>query len=223
MSPYFAQTIIFLHHDERWNNARSYIFDTLGRGYTTCLFGVILTFVCPFLFGLNNIVFGLTVTNGKFGINTIKHVIMAMQQELVILHNISLFNSNYDKQRSFCRRCFDLVIGYLFYLVPIGSFGFCLLFAAPQGSLQTICSKMNATFLLNNSIPAEVDMEEMFQMRLESYRRSSIIHQSTKMIFTVNLGAHKLWAFGHRISAITEATMPALLEWCPFLEQISPE
>ena len=158
LSPYYVQTLIFLHHDVRWSNAGSFIFDTLGHYYTICLFGVIISFVCPFLFGVSNLIFGLIVTNGKFGINTIKHVIMVMQQESVILHNISLFNSNSDNGRSLSRRCLDLVIGYFFYLVPIVSFGFYLLFAAPTGSLQTICTKMNAPFLLNNSIPADRDI-----------------------------------------------------------------
>ena len=164
----------------------------MGRRNTTCLFGVIITFVCPFLFQLSNIIFGLIITNGKFGINTIKHVVMMMQQESVILHNISLFNSNSDKRKSIFRRCFDLVIGYLFYLVPIGSFGFLLLFAAPRAPLETICTKMNATFLLNNSIPAEVDMEEMFQKRLKSDRRSctqsctqSCTHSTNRLFFNL--------------------------------------
>ena len=117
----------------------------------------------------------MIVTNGKCGINTTKHVIMTIQQQSVVLHNISLFNSNTDNQKSVCRRCFDLVLGYFCYLIPISAFGFLLLFSAPTGSLQTICTKMNATFLLNNNIPAAVNMTEMFEMRTKSDRRSCTI------------------------------------------------
>ena len=117
----------------------------------------------------------MIVTNGKCGINTTKHVIMTIQQQSVVLHNIALFNSNTDNQKSFCRRRFDLVLGYLFYLMPIATFGFLLLFAAPTESLQTICTKMDAPFLLDNSIPAAVNMTEMFEMRKKSDRRGCTI------------------------------------------------
>jgi len=68
--------------------------DAWGRKYTTCVFGLFITFVCPLLFRVSNVLFGLIVTNGEFGITTFKHVIMTWQQQLVIIHDISLFNTD---------------------------------------------------------------------------------------------------------------------------------
>ena len=120
--------------------------------------------------------FGLIVTNGEFGIATIKHVIMTWQQQLVIIHDISLFHTDSRDNRSTVYRCFKLVIGYLAYLLPFVVTGLALIYAGPVGSLQTICTKMNAPFLLNNSIPAKVNMTEMFQMRLKSDRTSCAMY-----------------------------------------------
>jgi len=62
------------------------------------------------------------------------------------------------------------------YLLPFAVTGFAVIYAGPPGSLQTICTKMNAPFLLNNSIPTEVNMTEMFQMRLKSERTSCAMY-----------------------------------------------
>ena len=126
--------------------------------------------------------FGLIVTNGEFGITTIKHVIMTWQQQLVLLHDMSLFKTDSRDNRSTIYRCFQMVIGYMSYLLPFAVMGFTLISAGPPGSLQTICKNMNAPFLLNNSIPAKVNMPEMFQMRLKSNRTSCAMYWAAQNI-----------------------------------------
>ena len=121
-------------------------------------------------------VFGLIVTNGEFGMATIKHVIMTWQQQLVLLHKISLFNTDSRDNRSTIYRCCKIIIGYMSYLLPFVVMGFTLISVGPPASLQTICTTMNAPFLLNNSIPAKVNMTEMFQMRLKSNRTSCAMY-----------------------------------------------
>ena len=125
--------------------------------------------------------FGLIVTNGEFGKTTIKHVIMTWQRQLVLLHDVSLFNTDSTDNQSTVYRCFKRLIAYMAYLLPFAVTGFALISVGPPGSLQTICKKMNAPFLLNNSIPTEVNMEEMFNMRLKSDRTSCAMYGAAQL------------------------------------------
>jgi len=127
------------------------------------------------------VLFGLIVTNGEFGMTTIKHVIMTWQQQLVLLHNISLFNTDSTDNHSTIYRCFKRLIAYMAYLLPFAVTGFALISVGPPGSLQTICKQMNTPFLLNNNIPAEVNMEEMFKNRLKSNRTSCAMYGAAQL------------------------------------------
>jgi len=165
------QTLIFLHHDERWENVRSNMFLSYGTRYTPLIFAIIITFICPILFGLKNLLFGLIIS-GDFGIKSAKHIIKSMRQQLVVLYNIKLLESRPDKKRTIYRRWFDLTIGYFLYILPIAFFGFLFLF---YGSTSSICREMKVPFLLNNNFAPAVNMTEMYEMR----RNKTLSHRTS--------------------------------------------
>jgi len=137
------------------------MFLSYGTQYTPLIFAIVITFICPILFGLKNVLFGLIIS-GDFGTESAKHIIKSMRQQLLVLYNIKLFDPRPDKKRTIYRRCFDLAIGYFLYVVPIAFFGFFFLF---YGSTNSICREMKVPFLLDNNFAPAVNMEEMYEMR----------------------------------------------------------
>ena len=83
--------------------------------------------------------------------------------------------------RSTIYRCFKLLLAYIAYLLPFAVTGFALISAGPPESLQTICTQMKAPFLLNNSIPTEVNMKKMFKKRRKSDRTSCAMYGAAQM------------------------------------------
>ena len=160
------QTLIFLHHDERWANLRTNMFLSYGTRYTPLIFAIIITFICPILFGLKNLLLGLSIS-GDFGIESAKHIIKSMRQQLVVLYNIKLYESKADKEKTIYTSC---IIGYFLYVLPIGFFGFLFLF---YGSTNSTCREMKVPFLLDNNFQPAVNMTEMYEMRRTLYDRTS--------------------------------------------------
>jgi len=168
--------LTFLTDDPRWENLRSYLYSRFDSNpdfprLTTFLFGLIIVFVCPELFRLQNLFLGLVVSNRPFGLATLKHVLKSTTHQLLAIHNFSLFDSPNGKSIGLTKRSLKLAAGYLVYLIPTGAFAFVLLFANTD---KTVCREMKAPFLLNNNFSPITDLENMYQERREfSWKRTA--------------------------------------------------
>jgi len=97
------KTLIFLNHDERWSNFREYCFDEehYGKYLVTLVFGIIISVICPFTFGLQNILLGL-VLNGRINKDIMSHVFRTTETQLIVVYDITLFHkNNKDKSEGF--------------------------------------------------------------------------------------------------------------------------
>ena len=122
--------------------------------------------VCPILFLVKNLFIGFVLTNDKFAMETVKHLLLSMRHQLVVLHNLSLFDSNPKGRTNIFPRSFKLIIGYIIYLIPTAICGLVILFS---GSTSDICTELKAPFLLDNNFAPTVDMPEMYKMRQDAY------------------------------------------------------
>lgn len=145
----FIKTVIFLHVDERWDNLRIHLLYLFGSRGTTFMFGVIISIVCPLMFGLQNVILGMVLTNGPINKSTFYHVIRSLQYQLVVLYDTSLFEiKTAEKQiKMSWRRVRGVIIGYAVYMLPIVALGLVFQFGEPN---VTICRPLKATFLVNN-------------------------------------------------------------------------
>ena len=164
------KTLSFLIHDERWVNLRSYLFNTLDNPpddkNTTFIFGIIISLVCPELFRLQNILLGLTVTNGNVGCKTLMKIIKSTGVHLVI-PDVSVFDTTPKRTFSF-RKCIKLTVGYFVYVLPVLALLYGLLYAQTN---QTICRELNARFLLDNNVEPAVNLTKMYEDRRSSRRK----------------------------------------------------
>ena len=168
------KTLTFLIHDQRWVNLRSYFFDTLDNPQddthdknTTFIFGIIISLVCPELFRLQNILFGLIVTNGNVSFKTLMKITKSTGEQLVIIHDTFLYDTKPRKRFSFVQKCLKLTVGYLAYVLPV----FIMLMALLYGqSDKTICRELNARFLLDNNVEPAVNLTKMYEDRRGSRR-----------------------------------------------------
>ena len=163
----FSQTLVFLNNDERWNNLREYSINVYGVKSVTCVFGVVISIICPFIFGLQNILLGLMVTNGEFGKETLNHILQSTRTQLVVIYDLTLFDrKNGEKIKSVKNiwRLANLAIGYLFYVLPIGIILYLFLFVRYT---TFVCQELKAPFLLDNNFKPVNDMDEIWQIRKE--------------------------------------------------------
>ena len=157
------KTLIFLNHDERWNNFREYCFDeeNYGKYIVTLTFGVIISVICPFTFGLQNILLGL-VLNGRINKDIISHVYKTTETQLVVVYDTTLFyKDNKYKSKGFVEY-FKMAAGYFLYVLPVGCIGYLFLFVS---STSFVCQDMKAPFLLDNTFKPAVNMTELYLLR----------------------------------------------------------
>ena len=106
----------------------------------TFVFGLIISFVCPVIFCLQNFLLGLFITNGKMSKGTVTHVLKTLVHQLVVVYDLTLFDiNNQNQSRKKVWKWAKLGIGYLFYLVPVGIIGYLFLTIRIQ---FTICTDM---------------------------------------------------------------------------------
>ena len=156
---------MFLHADERWDPLRSYLFETIGEQGTTCVFGVIIYLVCPVMFCIQNLLLGLCLfehsrTNLAHAIN---HILQSMRYQLVVLYDLSLFKEqNKPDQKSSWRGVVRIVIGYFSYVLPMVA----LITLSIRGQGEwTVCTSLNAPFLLDNEVVPVVNISNLYQSR----------------------------------------------------------
>ena len=160
------KTLIFLNQDERWSNFREYCLDekTYGKKNVTFVFGIVISLICPFTFGLQNILLGL-VLNGGINKDIISHVLSTTKTQLVVIYDTSLFYKN-NKDNTKCIGGYGkMAAGYFVYVLPIACIGYLFLFLSWT---SFVCQEMNARFLLDNSLKPAVNMRELYLMRRQS-------------------------------------------------------
>ena len=157
---------MFLNNDERWSNFRDYFFDeqNYGTKKVTFVLGVIISFICPFIFYLQNVLLGLIV-NGKFNKDTLCHVFITTQTQLVVIYDTSVFYKNNQDMRNGFVAFGKMAAGYFLYILPVGFVGYLFLFV---NSTSVICQEMKAPFLLNNNFKSVVNMSDLYLMRRRS-------------------------------------------------------
>ena len=158
--------MVFLNDDARWNNLRSHCLDLYGPERVSFIFGVIITFICPLVFGFQNILLGLSLTSQKLTFKTFRHVFKTTTYQLVIIYDLTLFDKKNGKKIKNIWRLGKLAIGYFFYVLPIGIIFYLFLFVK---SNSFVCQEMKAPFLLDNNYKPVVDMEEIYQARINHY------------------------------------------------------
>ena len=157
---------MFLNNDERWSNLRTHLYGEYGFNFVTFCFGVIISFICPVIFVFMNLLIGL-ILNGDLTKKTFYKIFKMMNRQLVIIYDLSLFKTNEKYQQNY----FRVISGYLVYVLTIGLIGFIFLIA---NSNTYIREDLKASFLLNNSIPAAInipigddtitDMEKLYKL-----------------------------------------------------------
>jgi len=161
-----SKTLVFLNHDERWSNFREYCFDekNYGTKYVTFVFGIVISIISPFTFGLQNVLLGL-VLNGRINKGIISHALSTTKTQLVLIYDINLFYKNNEDNTEGIVGYVKMAAGYFLYVLPVGCIGYLFLFAS---SSAFVCQDMKAPFLLNNTIKPAVNMTELYLMRQES-------------------------------------------------------
>ena len=161
-----SKTLIFLNHDERWSHFREYCFDeeNYGKNIVTLVFGIIISVICPFTFGLQNVLFGL-VLNGRINKDIISHALRTTKTQLVVIYDTSLFYHSNKGNTKGILGYVKIAAGYFLYVLPVGFIGYLFLFLS---SMSFVCTDMKAPFLLDNTFKPAVNMTELYLMRRES-------------------------------------------------------
>jgi len=161
------KTLIFLNHDERWSNFREYCFEEekYGKNIVTLVFGIVISVICPFTFGLQNMLLGL-VLNGAINKDIISHVLRTTKKQLVVVYDTSLFYKNDKDNRKCIAAYIKIAASYFLYVLPVGCIGYLFLFIS---STSFVCKDMKAPFLLDNSFKPDVNMTELYLMRSKFY------------------------------------------------------
>ena len=157
------KTLIFLNHDERWSNFREYCFDeeNYGKKYVTFVFGVVISLICPFTFGLQNVLLGL-VLNGRINKNILNHALSTTKTQLVLIYDTSLFYKNNEDNTKGIVEYVKMAAGYFLYVLPVGCIGYVFLLIS---STLFVCKDMKAPFLLDNSFKPTGNMTELYLLR----------------------------------------------------------
>ena len=157
--------LIFLLHDERWDNLRSHLFLIFGEERTTYVFGVILALVCPIMFGIQNVLLGMCLFEdaSKNLANAFCHVMQSMRYQLVVLYDLSLFRGHKkaDTKRSW-PGVLRIVVGYILYVLPVCGLVTLSIFGHTK---FTLCRLPKATFLLDNDVLPVVNMSTLYRQR----------------------------------------------------------
>ena len=133
---------MFLNDDERWQNLREYYLEPDGlesdkeTTRVTFVFGAIISFICPLVFVVQNILLGLILTNGKFNLQTFTHVFNTTKYQLVVIYDLSMFDTKPDETTKTWWRLLKMGLGYLFYTLPIGGIGYLFLFINTKASVS---------------------------------------------------------------------------------------
>jgi len=160
------KTLVFLNDDERWSNYREYCFDeeNYGKRAGTFVFGIVISVICPFTFGLQNVLFGF-VLNGRINKHIISHVLSTTKTQLVVIYDTSLFYKNNKDNTKGIVGYIKLVSGYFVYVLPVACIGYLFLFVY---STSFVCQNMKARFLLDNTFKPTVNMTELYLTRRKS-------------------------------------------------------
>jgi len=166
------KTLVFLNDDERWRNFREYSFDeeNYGKKNVTFVFGIIISVICTFIFGLQNVLLGL-VLNGRFKMDIISHVLGTTKTQLLLIYDTSLFYKNNNHTTKGFLPYVKMAAGYFLYVLPVGCIGYLFL---SIHSTSFICQDMKARFLLDNTFKPVVNMTELYLMRREVCREKSL-------------------------------------------------
>ena len=154
-----------MHHDERWDNFRSYLFLIMGKESTTCIFGIILALVCPIMFAIQNLLLGMCLfeDTGKSLAAGFCHVLQSMRFQLVVLYDLSLFRgTNKTDTKYSWRGVVRLIVGFVLYILPICGFLTLLLFGNAK---ITLCRLPKAKFLLDNNVVPDVSLSSLYHTR----------------------------------------------------------
>jgi len=167
-----SKTLIFLNHDERWSNFREYYLDeeNYGKKNVTFVFGIVITVICPFTFGLQNLLLGL-VLNGRINKKIINHVLRTTRTQLVVIYDTSLFFKNNKDNTKGILEYVKIAAGYFLYVLPVSCVGFLFLFGY---STSFVCQDMKAPFLLDNTFKPSVNMMELYLMRRKSCNSNGV-------------------------------------------------
>ena len=167
---------MFLHVDERWDWFRSYLFVTIGEQGTTCIFGVILALVCPFMFCFQNLLLGMCLFEDSTNhvADAFFHVLRSMRYQVVVLYDLTLFKGG-GKTKKQCQSCgvVSIVLGYILYVLPIC--GLITLSLLGHAKL-TVCKPLNATFLLDNDVVPVLNMSNL-------YRLTQVLEKSERLMW----------------------------------------
>ena len=137
-----------------------------GIESVTFVFGIIISLICPFTFGLQNLLLGFILSNGTFSKQTVGHVLRTTGTQLVVIYDLTVFDRKFCKNVKIIWRLGKLAVGYFFYVLPIGMIGYLFLFVK---SNSFVCREMRAPFLLDNNYPPAVNMTELYGMRIDYY------------------------------------------------------
>jgi len=157
------KTLLFLNDDERWSNYREYCFDeeNYGKKTGTFVFGIVISVICPFTFGLQNVLLGL-VLNGRINKDIISHVLRTTKTQLLVIYDTRLFYKNNKDSTKSISGYVKMAAGYFVYVLPVASIGYLFLFVY---STAFVCQDMKAPFLLDNTFKPIVNMTELYLTR----------------------------------------------------------
>ena len=102
------------------------------------------------------------IVNGKFNKDTLRHVFITTQIQLVVIYDTSLFYENIKDGTKGIVAFGKIAAGYFLYILPVGFIGYLFLFVY---STVFVCEAMKAPFLLNNNFKPLVNMTELYLMR----------------------------------------------------------
>jgi len=102
------------------------------------------------------------IVNGKFNKDTLCHVFITTQIQLLVIYDTSLFYKNTKGIKNSIVAFCKISAGYSLYMLPVGFIGYLFLFVY---STSFICQDMKAPFLLNNTYEPVVNMTELYLMR----------------------------------------------------------
>lgn len=125
--------------------------------------------------------FGLILTE-KINKESLLGLFKQMEFQLVVIYDLNLFKMGNKYKINILK----VIFGYLVYVLPIGAVGFAMLFGNTTKGFYT---DLKAPFLLDNSIPAEVNisieipiigniaitnMEQLYKLRRKGCKEAGV-------------------------------------------------
>ena len=113
-----VQALSFLTNDARWDNLRIYYIEQYGQPLVTFVFGLVISFICPLLFGMQNVLLAVILNYGKLNKATLWQIIKTLDKQLIVIYDLSLLNTTSGGNQNGFLQLLKLATGYFLYVLP---------------------------------------------------------------------------------------------------------